>query len=81
MVGHYCVLELDAAAKGPLFLTINDLPTGFGDNSGELTVDVTFTPRPPARPEPSEEAPGDVSADPGPGGEARGDDEETNATS
>jgi hypothetical protein len=49
-VGSYCVQKVDDKTQGgPLFLTINDLWTGFDDNSDELTVNIYFrtSPLPP----------------------------------
>ena len=43
-VGSLCVLKLAADQQGPLFLTINDLWTGFADNGGEVTVQIQFAP-------------------------------------
>ncbi len=40
VVGSYCVLEVAETSKGPLYLTINDLPAGMGDNSGKLLVSI-----------------------------------------
>jgi hypothetical protein len=39
VVGSECVRKLDQE-RGPLFLTINDMWTGFGDNYGELNVQI-----------------------------------------
>jgi hypothetical protein len=36
--GTYCVVTLAANEGGPLFLTMNDIPTSFDRHSGELTV-------------------------------------------
>jgi hypothetical protein len=41
-VGSYCVRKLEVETQGPLFLAINDLWTGFDDNSDELTVNIFF---------------------------------------
>jgi hypothetical protein len=41
-VGTSCIRAIDQNTKGLLFLTINDMWVGFGDNSGELTVNVYF---------------------------------------
>jgi hypothetical protein len=41
-VGSVCVRKLDKDTKGPLFLTINDMRTGFDDNSGDLTVNILY---------------------------------------
>jgi len=40
VVGSLCVRKLEMESTGPLFLTINDMWNGFGDNSGELTVNI-----------------------------------------
>lgn len=40
VVGSFCVLRVSAAESGPLFLTINDVPSGFVDNGGRLDVSV-----------------------------------------
>lgn len=43
VIGSVCIYEKAADSKTPhpcLFATINDLPDGFGDNGGELTVTV-----------------------------------------
>jgi len=52
VVGSECVRKLDQE-KGPLFLTINDMWTGFGDNDDQLTVHIFF-----ADPQKSASAPG-----------------------
>ena len=41
VVGSECVRKLDQE-RGPLFLTINDMWTGFNDNDGLLTVQIFF---------------------------------------
>jgi hypothetical protein len=46
VVGSFCVRKLDAASVGPLFLTINDKWNGFGDNEGEITVEIEFASSP-----------------------------------
>ncbi len=50
VVGSHYVLEVaeGETLAGSLFLTINDLSSGYGDNSGELNVqvDVCYQPRP-----------------------------------
>ena len=46
VVGSYCVHKLDATNAGPLFLTINDKWNGFGDNDGEITVEIEFAKSP-----------------------------------
>ena len=43
VVGRFCIIDIDDKIKGPLFLTINDEPYGFGDNSGQLKVSVYET--------------------------------------
>ena len=43
-IGRFCVIELTEAAKGPLFLTINDEPAGLSDNTGEVTVHIYSAP-------------------------------------
>lgn len=40
VVGRLCILDLDEATSGPLFLSINDEQTGYPDNGGELKVTV-----------------------------------------
>lgn len=42
LVGAYCALETKAEWKGPLYLTINDEPKGFSNNSGQIEVTVTI---------------------------------------
>jgi hypothetical protein len=42
VVGSLCVHKLEKEA-GPLYLTINDMWNGLGDNSGELTVKIYFS--------------------------------------
>ena len=39
-VGSFCIIELTAAQKGSLFLTMNDAPAAFGAHAGQLTVDI-----------------------------------------
>ena len=41
VVGGHCVFELIDPVRGPLCVTINDSPDGFGDNSGKLVVTVS----------------------------------------
>ena len=62
VAGSAALVQLDATVAGPIFLTINDEPSGLLDNDGELTVrisiaqlaDTAATPPPaPAAPEPS----------------------------
>jgi hypothetical protein len=40
VVGSFCIVQLSANESGPLFLTINDAPSGFFDNEGKLQVEV-----------------------------------------
>jgi hypothetical protein len=42
LIGSVCLRKLDKDTEGPLFLTINDMWTGFADNSGALTVKIYF---------------------------------------
>jgi hypothetical protein len=44
IVGQFCVVEFDEKVKGPLFLTINDEPSGFADNDGQLSVTLSEAP-------------------------------------
>lgn len=39
-VGRHCVVEVTDTTKGPLYLTINDVPGGMANNSGALKVSV-----------------------------------------
>lgn len=39
LIGSHAVLTVDKAS-GPLYLTINDAPSGFDDNLGSLTITV-----------------------------------------
>ncbi len=41
-VGELCVRKVDNDTSGPLFLTINDVWDGLGDNEGELTVTISI---------------------------------------
>jgi len=50
LVGSFAVIEVGADVKGPLYLTINDDPGGFVNNSGSLKVKVHWKPVPPAAP-------------------------------
>jgi hypothetical protein len=44
-VGSFCVIDTaETTPQGPLFLTINDEPAGFADNSGQLTVKIYSSP-------------------------------------
>jgi hypothetical protein len=45
-VGKFALLEIDKS-KGPLYLTINDEATGFGNNRGEIKVTISARPAPP----------------------------------
>ena len=36
VVGAFCVYDISDAMKGPLFLTINDMPAGMSDNNGKI---------------------------------------------
>ena len=40
LVGDFCIIRLDDKQEGPLFLTINDGPKGFTDNSGQISVNI-----------------------------------------
>ncbi len=40
LIGSFAVIDIGADVKGPLFLTINDDPGGFMNNSGRLKVKV-----------------------------------------
>jgi hypothetical protein len=40
VVGSYCVVEVTDTTKGPLYLTINDVPGGMANNSGTLSVSI-----------------------------------------
>lgn len=46
-VGKFTLLEIDKP-KGPLYLTINDELTGFGNNRGEILVNISSRPAPAA---------------------------------
>jgi hypothetical protein len=37
-IGSHCVISLASGDAGPLFLTMNDTPNGFGGHSGELHI-------------------------------------------
>ncbi len=51
LIGSFAVIEIDQNVKGPLYLTINDDPTGFANNRGTIEVDVRWKPiSPPATP-------------------------------
>jgi hypothetical protein len=40
VVGSFCIIEVPAEKKGPLYLTINDLPSGFADNAKKVRVGI-----------------------------------------
>jgi hypothetical protein len=40
VVGAFCVYDVSDAMKGPLFLTINDMPAGMSDNNGKIVVSI-----------------------------------------
>jgi len=44
LIGSFAVIEAGADVKGPLYLTINDDPGGFVNNSGSLKVKVHWKP-------------------------------------
>jgi hypothetical protein len=44
VVGSSCIRNLDGNTAGPLFLAINDMLTGLGDNEGHLIVNIFFAP-------------------------------------
>lgn len=46
-VGNYTVVSLAASDYGPLFLTMNDNPSGFAEHAGELWVLIEEAPIPP----------------------------------
>lgn len=39
-VGSFCVVDVTDTTKGPLYLTINDVPGGIANNSGTLSVSI-----------------------------------------
>jgi hypothetical protein len=43
VVGKFCLVEIDKS-KGPVYLTINDELTGFGNNRGEISVKISSRP-------------------------------------
>lgn len=45
VVGKFTLVEIDKS-KGPIYLTINDELTGFGNNRGEITVKISSRPVP-----------------------------------
>jgi hypothetical protein len=47
VVGHMAVIPIDQNASGPVFLTINDQISGFGDNSGKLNAKLSLKRVPP----------------------------------
>jgi hypothetical protein len=44
LVGSFAIIDIGANVKGPLYLTINDEPSGFANNSGILKVNVYWKP-------------------------------------
>ena len=44
LIGSFAVIDIGADVKGPLYLTINDDPGGFMNNSGSLKVKVHWKP-------------------------------------
>jgi hypothetical protein len=44
LVGSFAIIDIGADVKGPLYLTINDDPSGFGNNSGSLKVNMQWKP-------------------------------------
>jgi hypothetical protein len=57
VAGSAALVQIDATVAGPIFLTINDEPSGLLDNAGDLTVKIsiaqltdTTTKRPPDPP-------------------------------
>jgi hypothetical protein len=52
LVGSFAIVEI-GDARGPIYLTINDEPSGMDNNSGTLTVSVAIKMLPaPAPPKP-----------------------------
>lgn len=47
VVGKFCLIEIEKS-KGPVYLTINDELTGFGNNRGEISVKISSRPLPAA---------------------------------
>jgi hypothetical protein len=41
LVGTYAIVEVPAGAYGPLYLTINDEPSGITNNDGSVKVDIS----------------------------------------
>lgn len=41
VIGSLAVITVPEKVSGPLYLTINDVPSSFDDNSGALTVTIT----------------------------------------
>jgi hypothetical protein len=42
LVGRSCIYELDQSKRGPLYLTINDEPSGMDNNGGKLAVTISI---------------------------------------
>jgi hypothetical protein len=45
-IGTFCIYLLSNTKMGPVFLTINDIWTGFGDNNDEVEVTISWAPVP-----------------------------------
>ena len=39
-VGSFCTIDIPQTVSGALFLTMNDMPNGFGNHDGSITVDI-----------------------------------------
>lgn len=50
LIGSFAVVETGPNVKGPLYLTINDDPTGFRNNSGKIAVNIQWKPIPATTP-------------------------------
>lgn len=57
VVGKFCLIEIDKS-KGPVYLTINDELTGFGNNRGEISVKISSRAHPTASGDDKAKAPG-----------------------
>lgn len=60
LIGSFAVVEIGSSVKGPLYLTINDDPTGLANNSGKMKVEVGWKPisAPTPSPAPAQHAAG-----------------------
>ncbi len=56
LVGSFAIIPIDAAASGPLYLTINDEPSGMTNNTGTLDVSIWVKPQPAGSPLPAQTA-------------------------